>query len=112
EEIQDRMSSINWQEKIGKAKDRYWERNSPKSLPTGVEGLKLSLDMSVRVDDDISADANGKHYVIARKGEVFNPMLQPMMSQYNRRIIVLNPNEERQVAWAKDEVQDALSRNM
>lgn len=112
EEIQDRMSSINWQEKIGKAKDRYWERNSPKSLPTGVEESKLSLDMSVRVEDDISADANGKHYVIARKGEVFNPMLQPMMSQYNRRIIVLNPNEDRQVAWAKGVVEDALSRNL
>lgn len=110
-EIQERMAKIDWNKKSKEAESKYWESIKPYNLPVSLTSESFDVDMTVDVTNDIYADYNGKRHVIARAGQSFNPMLQPSMRQFNRRILVFNPNEERQLLWAKDQVDLALSKN-
>jgi conjugal transfer pilus assembly protein TraW len=111
EEIRERLLAIDWDSKIKAAKSRYWVRQGLGSLPVASKTEAFDIDMSVVVNDDVQAEIDGQTVVIARKGSVFNPLDQPAFRTFNRSLLVFDPNDPRQIEWAKAKVTEALTLN-
>jgi hypothetical protein len=110
-EIQERMAKIDWKQKVEQAKKTFWNKITPYNIPVSSEYESFDVDMTVVVNQDIYAEYNGKKHVIARSGDRFNPLDRPEMAQFNRRMLVFNPNDGKQALWAEDQVRNALSLN-
>lgn len=111
EEIRERLLAIDWDSKIKAAKSRYWERQGLRGLPVSSKTEAFDIDMSVVVGEDIQADVDGQTVVIARKGSVFNPLDQPAFRTFNRSLLVFDPNDQRQIEWAKAKMAEAFALN-
>lgn len=110
-EVQERAEKVDWNNKVKQATQAYWDKTTPYTIPVSSEYRFYDVDMTVIVSQDIYAEYNGKKHVIANAGDRFNPLDQPGMSQFNRRLLVFNPNDEKQSKWAKKQVTSALSIN-
>lgn len=110
-EIQERIAKIDWDKKAKEVEQKYWDSHKPHNFPVSYESSSHNVDMTVVVTDNIYAEYDGKKHVIARAGDKFNPMIQSKFNQFNRRILILDPNDFRQVEWAREQVLTALSSN-
>ena len=110
-EIQERMAKIDWNQKVEQAQKAYWNKITPYNIPVSSKYEFYDVDMTVVVNQDIHAEYNGKKHVIAKKGDRFNPLDRPEMAQFNRRMLVFNPNDSNQALWAEEQVRKALSLN-
>jgi hypothetical protein len=110
-ELQERMAMVDWKKKVQSAKDNYWKKQSPYDLSISMNDESYDVDMTVEVNENIYAEYNGERHVIATKGQRFNPLYQPSMAGFNRRMLIFNPNDSRQIKWAIDQVNEALLNN-
>lgn len=110
-EVQERAAKVDWNKKVEHAKQAYWDKLTPYTIPTSSEYRSHDVDMTVVVSQDIYAEYNGKKHVIAKAGDRFNPLDQPSMGQFNRRILVFNPNDKKQSEWAKKQISSSLAIN-
>ena len=110
-EIQERLAKIDWKTIPERAQKKYWTSLKPITLPEGSLSRRYDVDMTVEVTQDIKASDGQKEYIIARKGDQFNPLNQQLLSRFNRRIIGFNPNIRSQKLWAIEQVKDALKNN-
>lgn len=110
-EVQERAAKVDWNKKVEHAKQAYWDKQTPYTIPISSEYRSYDVDMTVVVSQDIYAEYNGKKHVIAKAGDRFNPLDQPSMGQFNRRILVFNPNDKKQSEWAKKQVSSSLAIN-
>jgi hypothetical protein len=110
-EVQERAAKVDWNKKVEHAKQAYWDKQTPYTIPVSSEYKFHDVDMTVVVSQDIYAEYNGKKHVIAKAGDRFNPLDQPSMGQFNRRILVFNPNDKKQSEWAKKQVSSSLAIN-
>lgn len=113
EEIEERLAKIDFDKRIEAAKDNYWNKvvGDFKNLPQSSEHEVRDVDMTVTVSKDIIANDGYRDHVIAREGERFNPLDQPMMASFNRNMIIFDPNSNAQLEWAKKAVEKALAAN-
>lgn len=113
EEIEERLAKIDWDKKIEVARDNYWNKidGEFKNLQQSSLYEVRDVDMTVVVSSNIIANDGIRDHIIAREGERFNPLDQPIMAAFNRNMIILDPNSPSQLDWAKKAVGESLVRN-
>lgn len=111
-EIQERLAKIDFDSQMVNAKKKYWDSVGKNNIPQSVIFEQYDVDMTVEVSKDIVASDGKSERVIAREGQRFNPLNQPMMAAFNRSLIIFDPNSLPQLEWAKDRVKEALSENL
>ena len=104
EQMKAAASKIDWQAKQRKAKERFWKKYKTYQLPYSEENKQWLIDTTVRVTKDIK---NGKGEILARAGEVTNPLNRFPM---NLTIFVVNPYIPSQIEWVKSEINKAAGR--
>jgi len=109
EVIQERIAEIDWDQKKRNAINSFWRNYLYEALPPASVPKSFYADMRVLVSKDIP---DGRGGLIARKGEMINPFDSVAgMTNYNRRVIVFDPNHASQLSWAKYQVEAALKLN-
>jgi len=94
DDLKQRAAEIDWKKKQKEAVQSYWKKQDFKDLPTAYNDNVFWSDLTVRAEKDIVA-SNGS--VIAREGQLFNPLMNIRMS---KRYLVINPLDDRQVEFA------------
>ena len=92
-------ANIDWETKKKQAVKRFWKNYKTFELPQATEERQWLIDPTVRVVKDIK---NGKGEVLARAGDVLNPLTQFPMSL---RIFVINPSIAKEIDWLKNELK-------
>lgn len=113
EEIEERLAKIDWDKKIEVARDNYWNKidGEFKNLQQSSLYEERDVDMTVVVSSNIVANDGVRDHIIAREGERFNPLDQPIMAAFNRNMIILDPNSAAQLDWAEKTVKESLIKN-
>ena len=95
EEAKRRMTLIDWDKKKDQAIKRFWHHQNFIDLPRATEDRIKMIDPSVRITADIKTPDGT---VIARKGEVINPLDRKDFSQI---LVVFNPSDKQQTELLK-----------
>ncbi|WP_291334154.1 TrbC family F-type conjugative pilus assembly protein [Desulfovibrio sp.] len=96
--IATRINQIDWGAKQRRGIERFWSNAAILELPPIKTAQTRTVNMAVQAVADIK-DANGN--IIVRKGTVMDPM---RMVPFNTRLLVFDPNDPKQVAWAQSHV--------
>lgn len=107
--IHERLAKIDWEEKKKNAQANYWKNYDYQKLPTALVPTTFYADMRVQVTEDIVVEG----HVVARAGDILDPrdQLGHLAQTYNRRVIIINPNNTLQLKWAREQVKEALALN-
>tara|TARA_R110001583_G_scaffold1489_2_gene11657 strand:+ start:2435 stop:3574 length:1140 start_codon:yes stop_codon:yes gene_type:complete len=104
EEAKRRMALIDWDEKKKAAAERFWSNQKFYSIPSADEDKTRELDPSIYISDNI-AGANGE--IIARKGDVINPLhIRP----FDQVVVVFNPTKKREFEFVSRMLNGLKSR--
>ena len=98
-EMKERLAKVDWQGKQQAAIAGYWRKHQFNELPRATETSTWYIDPTIRVKSDIT---NAKGEVLARAGEVFNPIRRTGVTM---TYLVVDGRDEQQVAWAKEQVR-------
>lgn len=99
EKMKQAAANIDWETKKKQAVKRFWKNYKTFELPQANEERQWLIDPTVRVVKDIK---NGKGEILARAGDVLNPLTQFPMSL---RIFVINPSIAKEIDWLKNELK-------
>lgn len=110
-EIQERMAKIDWPQKVEQAKKAYWDNIMSYKIPVSTKYEFFEVDMTNIVNRDIYAEYDGEKHIIAKAGDRFNSLDRPEMAQFNRVMLIFNPNDKKQSDWAQKQVNSALAMN-
>ena len=95
EEAKRRMTLIDWDKKKDQAIKRFWHHQNFIDLPRATEDRIKMIDPAVRITADIKTPDGT---VIAKKGEVINPLDRKDFSQI---LVVFNPSDKKQIELLK-----------
>jgi conjugal transfer pilus assembly protein TraW len=101
EALKSRAKKIDWEEKSKKAIDNFWKKKSFVTLPQAVRDRVYYVDISTTVKKDIIAKEG---VVIAKKGQVFNPLLSIKL---HKKYLVFNANSRKEV----ERVDEMIKQN-
>lgn len=94
EEIELRLSRIDFEEKKKQAVAKFWSKQKFVQLPRAQKDEAWMIDPTVKVTKDI-VNPNGE--VLARKGDIVNPLASiPALNTY----ILFNARDTKQLEWA------------
>ncbi len=94
EEIELRLSRIDFEEKKKQAVAKFWSKQKFIQLPRAQKDEAWMIDPTVKVTQDI---VNPKGEVLARKGDIVNPLdTVPALNTY----ILFNARDIKQLEWA------------
>lgn len=94
EEIELRLSRVDFEDHKKKAIQRFWSKQKFVNLPAATKSESWLIDPTVKVTKDI---VNPKGEVLARKGDVINPLASiPALNTY----VLFNARDTRQLQWA------------
>jgi conjugal transfer pilus assembly protein TraW len=97
--MQKRFANINWEEKKKRAVNNFWEKQRFRELPEARKARVRMIDPSVYITSDITAPDGT---VIARKGEVIDPLNDPKRRvPFTQAVVVFDPLDEDQVQRVK-----------
>lgn len=95
DDLKERMAKIDWETKKKQAVDRFWQNQYYTDLPPATKNASWRIDPTVRVKSDVT-DRSGN--VMARKGEITNPLSMPHMPV---RMMVFNPLRPEEIEFVK-----------
>lgn len=95
QEIKARINSIDWAAKQRRGVERFWVNANILELPKLNVAQTRTVNMAVQAIADIR---DGSGNIIVRKGTVIDPM---KMIPFNTRLLIFDPNDPKQVQWAK-----------
>ncbi|MFK5949631.1 MAG: TrbC family F-type conjugative pilus assembly protein [Methylococcales bacterium] len=97
EAMKTKLAQYDWKGQLKKTWDNYWERtfNKELDLPNANKDETWYIDPTVKTTKDI---INQQGRLLAPKGKVMNPLLDFGVPF---KLIIFNPNDKKQVEWAK-----------
>lgn len=110
EEMQERASKIDWEEKRQKAIARTWQNIPIETLEHATENRVRVIDPTVTVQQDITADDPkhpGEKLVIARRGDKINPLA---LRVFDRVLFVFDPTNEQELEFMKTHHKEFLNK--
>lgn len=97
EEIELRLSRIDFEEKKKQAVAKFWSKQKFITLPRAQKNDAWMIDPTVKVTKDI---VNPKGEVLARKGDIVNPLdAVPALNTY----VLFNARDVKQLEWAYEQ---------
>lgn len=99
EEIQLRLSRVNFEDKKKAAFENFWVKREFVKLPSAKKDELWYIDPTVKVTNDI---VNSQGQILARKGDIINPLASvPALNTY----VVFNATDSKQLAWADTRIK-------
>lgn len=97
EEIELRLSRVDFEDHKKKAVQRFWSKQKFVSIPPAKKNEAWLIDPTVKVTKDI---VNHKGEFLARKGDIINPLASiPALNTY----VLFNALDQRQLQWADEQ---------
>lgn len=94
EQIKQRMSQMDWDQKKKDAANSYWENRPRFNLALALEDHTYYIDSTVKIKRDV---VNRAGVVLARAGDKFNPLAQ--MPNAYLGLYIVDPSDRLQLAW-------------
>lgn len=96
DDLKERMNQIDWEAKKKQAVDRFWQNQYFTDLAPAQKNESWGIDPTARVKSDVT---NREGQVIARQGDVTNPLALPHLPV---RMIVINPLRPEELDFVKE----------
>lgn len=93
EVFKERLAKVDWEQKKRDAKAKFWKKKDFHTLPKAQEDKTFYIDPTVRAQSDIKTPDDR---VLARKGEVVNPLKGRSMGV---TMLIFDARDNKQVEW-------------